>query len=274
MQKFFSIRTLVVLSLAASIAHPVMAMEPEGSGVDTSQGSGEQYCKSPQVFQHLSSRYFGGKGIAKGLPQLPQGLRINWTDLKAEIKDGEDNSKLLPTHLVETLYDKFETEYAKVRGVAKVPFSASGIDVEVYEANENSELVKVDSPKKVEETPVKGDGGSLDADQLLHEAASKKVLLEKQEEREKEKERSSAPSEENLKMYLQAQLQLRSTSEFQFDNEFYIVEMNNKLNNPGDILILSCAGELLDSVTYGIWDDGNLADNAELPGVGQSALQR
>jgi len=54
-------------------------------------------------------------------------------------------------------------------------------------------------------------------------------------------------------------------------NEFYVLEINNKLNNPGDLLELYCAGELLDSVTYGIWDDGNLTDNAELPGVGQSA---
>jgi len=54
-------------------------------------------------------------------------------------------------------------------------------------------------------------------------------------------------------------------------NEFYVFEIDNKLNNPGDILFLYCVGELLDSVTYGNWDDGNLEDNAELPDVGQSA---
>jgi len=53
--------------------------------------------------------------------------------------------------------------------------------------------------------------------------------------------------------------------------EFTVIEINNKLNNPGDTIMLYCANKLVDSVTYGNWDDGNLGDNAEAPGFGISA---
>lgn len=48
------------------------------------------------------------------------------------------------------------------------------------------------------------------------------------------------------------------------DNKFYVIEKpKGTLNNAGDILILRDAtGGMIDKVTYGNWDDGNLSDNA------------
>jgi hypothetical protein len=54
-------------------------------------------------------------------------------------------------------------------------------------------------------------------------------------------------------------------------NEFSFVEMDNKLNTLGDILTLYCYEEIIDTVTYGNWDDENLSDNAENPELGKSA---
>ena len=54
-------------------------------------------------------------------------------------------------------------------------------------------------------------------------------------------------------------------------NEFVIVEINNKLNNLADILTLYCSDKIVDSVAYGVWDDGNLLDNAATPQLGESA---
>lgn len=43
------------------------------------------------------------------------------------------------------------------------------------------------------------------------------------------------------------------------------------LNNEGDIIKLYCYGTLIDSITYGNWDDGNVNDNAPAPENGESA---
>lgn len=51
---------------------------------------------------------------------------------------------------------------------------------------------------------------------------------------------------------------------------FRVFEISTKLNNPRDIVKLSCFGELVDSVTYGEWDDGNSEDNAPVPIDGES----
>lgn len=53
-------------------------------------------------------------------------------------------------------------------------------------------------------------------------------------------------------------------------NGFAIVEMNNRLNNQGDIITLYCSGKAVDSVTYGNWDDGNLLNNAIAPSLNES----
>lgn len=52
---------------------------------------------------------------------------------------------------------------------------------------------------------------------------------------------------------------------------FLVVEWDGKLNKDGDIIKLYCSDELVDSVSYGNWNDGNLADNALAPGKGESA---
>lgn len=46
--------------------------------------------------------------------------------------------------------------------------------------------------------------------------------------------------------------------------QFFIIEKpNGNLNNAGDIIVLrDPAGNIIDQVTYGSWDDGNTADNA------------
>ncbi|MBI4993299.1 MAG: lamin tail domain-containing protein [Candidatus Magasanikbacteria bacterium] len=45
---------------------------------------------------------------------------------------------------------------------------------------------------------------------------------------------------------------------------FFVVELSsNKLNNDGDIIILkNTADQIVDQVAYGVYDDGNIADNA------------
>jgi len=44
---------------------------------------------------------------------------------------------------------------------------------------------------------------------------------------------------------------------------FYVVSKpKGVLNNSGDLIVLKCAGQVIDQVTYGDWDDGNLVDNA------------
>ncbi|HDK41876.1 MAG TPA: tandem-95 repeat protein, partial [Candidatus Pacearchaeota archaeon] len=53
-------------------------------------------------------------------------------------------------------------------------------------------------------------------------------------------------------------------------NGFEVFEWSNRLNNAGDIAKLYCYDTLIDSATYGGWDDGNLSDNAVAPGKGES----
>lgn len=45
------------------------------------------------------------------------------------------------------------------------------------------------------------------------------------------------------------------------------------LNNDGDIIILKKSGIIQDQVSYGNWNDGNLADNAPAPGLGESTAR-
>lgn len=51
---------------------------------------------------------------------------------------------------------------------------------------------------------------------------------------------------------------------------FLVIELSSaRLNNSGDIVILkNSSGEIVDQVTYGQWDDGNLEDNAPVPPQG------
>ncbi len=53
---------------------------------------------------------------------------------------------------------------------------------------------------------------------------------------------------------------------------FVVIELNSsKLNNGGDSIFLKNArGEIVDSVIYGDWEDGNLEDNAPAPNKGNS----
>ena len=53
-------------------------------------------------------------------------------------------------------------------------------------------------------------------------------------------------------------------------NQFFVVETNNKLDDSGDMVKLYCSNQLIDSVAYGSFNDGNLTDNAPLPGLGES----
>lgn len=49
-------------------------------------------------------------------------------------------------------------------------------------------------------------------------------------------------------------------------DKFYVVEnLRGKLNNEGDIIILKWNGKIIDKVSYGDWNDGELKDNAEAP---------
>jgi len=52
---------------------------------------------------------------------------------------------------------------------------------------------------------------------------------------------------------------LRQSTDFSF-----------QLNNSGDTIILKNIGTIIDQVAYGNWNDGNTADNAPAPSVGQS----
>ena len=54
-------------------------------------------------------------------------------------------------------------------------------------------------------------------------------------------------------------------------HDFLVLEFNNKLNNAGDIIYLNNPTTTVNTVTYGTWDDGDLADNAPTPETGQSA---
>lgn len=48
------------------------------------------------------------------------------------------------------------------------------------------------------------------------------------------------------------------------------VDFSFAMNNPGDILILKKEGTTIDGLTYGTYNDGNLADNAPAPALGES----
>ncbi|MBI5077440.1 lamin tail domain-containing protein [Candidatus Falkowbacteria bacterium] len=55
-------------------------------------------------------------------------------------------------------------------------------------------------------------------------------------------------------------------------NNFIVFEKDS-LNNSGDIVILKdAAGAIIDSITYGDWDDGNVSDNALKTANGQSLI--
>ena len=48
------------------------------------------------------------------------------------------------------------------------------------------------------------------------------------------------------------------------------VDFTFGLNNPGDTIILRKSGVVKDQITYGNWNDGNIADNAPAPAAGES----
>lgn len=49
------------------------------------------------------------------------------------------------------------------------------------------------------------------------------------------------------------------------NNSYIVVNISSKLNNDGDIIKLRSDVALVDSVTYGNWNDGNTVDNAPKP---------
>lgn len=52
---------------------------------------------------------------------------------------------------------------------------------------------------------------------------------------------------------------------------FLVIEFSNRLNNSGDHLVLKgVGGQIIDQISYGNFDDGNISDNAPAPSVGQS----
>ncbi len=57
----------------------------------------------------------------------------------------------------------------------------------------------------------------------------------------------------------------KTLSGFLDSHQFMIVNFSNRLNNAGDMIKLICSDVVVDQVTYGDWDDGNLADNAPVP---------
>ncbi len=63
-------------------------------------------------------------------------------------------------------------------------------------------------------------------------------------------------------------------SEILAADQILVVELSgSKLNNGGDIVsLLNSNGEIVDSVTYGSWDDGDTSDNAPIPGKGESLV--
>ncbi|MBN1456037.1 MAG: PKD domain-containing protein [Methanomicrobia archaeon] len=52
---------------------------------------------------------------------------------------------------------------------------------------------------------------------------------------------------------------------------YLVLEFSNRLTNAGDVIYLHDHTTTVDCVTYGTWDDGDLADNAPTPETGQSA---
>ncbi len=57
-------------------------------------------------------------------------------------------------------------------------------------------------------------------------------------------------------------------------NEFIVYELTSaKLNNAGDIVQLSCNNIIIDSVSYGTWDDGDTSNNAPTPTKGESIIR-
>lgn len=53
---------------------------------------------------------------------------------------------------------------------------------------------------------------------------------------------------------------------------YLVIELSSsKLNNGGDIVVLkNSAGESIDQIAYGTWDDGNVSDNESAPAKGES----
>jgi hypothetical protein len=57
---------------------------------------------------------------------------------------------------------------------------------------------------------------------------------------------------------------------------FFVVELkSNKLNNDGDAVILKNeSGDVLDALSFGTWDDGNIGDNAASPQKGNTLIRK
>ncbi|MBT6294792.1 MAG: PKD domain-containing protein [Candidatus Magasanikbacteria bacterium] len=66
--------------------------------------------------------------------------------------------------------------------------------------------------------------------------------------------------------------QIAAPTSTMVSSSFYVVELSSsKLNNAGDILVIKNPnGIIIDQVSYGNWDDGNMSDNALKPEKGQS----
>lgn len=52
---------------------------------------------------------------------------------------------------------------------------------------------------------------------------------------------------------------------------YLVLDFSNKLNKDGDVIYLEQNTASIDRVAYGTWSNGNSADNAPAPGMGQSA---
>ncbi len=59
------------------------------------------------------------------------------------------------------------------------------------------------------------------------------------------------------------------------ENKYLVIEFNSRrLNNAGDIIaIRDASGQLIDQIAYGNYNDGNIADNAPLPGKGYASAR-
>lgn len=57
---------------------------------------------------------------------------------------------------------------------------------------------------------------------------------------------------------------------------FFVVELkSSKLNNDGDAMILKNeSGDVVDALSFGIWDDGNIGDNAIAPQKGNTLMRK
>jgi len=58
------------------------------------------------------------------------------------------------------------------------------------------------------------------------------------------------------------------------EDEYVVFDLDNKLNDAGDSINLDCFNEIVDSVSYGNWDDGNMTDNAHESLVSGNSIGR